>query len=45
MNGREMVSAEKAIRESIVKDIERFQANFKNKKDIKEAIKIVERKN
>ncbi len=45
MNGAEQYRYEQALRKSIADDMKRFQSNFKNKKDIQEAIKIVERKN
>ena len=45
MNGAEQYRYEQALRKSIADDMKRFQANFKNKKDIQEAIKIVEKKN
>jgi hypothetical protein len=45
MNGAEQYRYEQALRHSIANDIKRFQSNFKNKKDIQEAIKIVEKKN
>lgn len=45
MNGKEIYRMEQVLRQSIANDIKRFEANFKNKKDIQEAIKIVEKKN
>ena len=45
MNGREHYQYEQAVRASIKYDLLRFQENFKDKKDLEEAIKIVERKN
>lgn len=45
MNGKEQYQFEQALRHSIANDMRRFQSNFKNKKDIQEAIKIVEKKN
>jgi len=45
MNGKEIYRMEQILRQSIANDIKRFESNFKNKKDIEEAIKIVEKKN
>jgi hypothetical protein len=45
MNGREHYQYEQAVRASIKYDLLRFQENFKDKKDLDEAIKIIERKN
>jgi hypothetical protein len=45
MNGRDQFQYEQAVRASIKYDLLRFQENFKDKKDLEEAIKIVERKN
>jgi hypothetical protein len=45
MNGKEIYRIEQILRQSIANDIKRFESNFKNKKDIQEAIKIVEKKN
>ncbi len=45
MNGKDVYHMEQILRQSIANDIKRFGSNFKNKKDIQEAIKIVEKKN
>lgn len=45
MNGQEVYRLEQILRQSIANDIQRFQSNFKNKKDVQEAVKIVQKKN
>jgi len=45
MNGQEIYRLEQILRQSIANDIQRFQGNFKNKKDVQEAVKIVQKKN
>ena len=45
MNGKDVYRMEQILRQSIANDIKRFESNFKDKKDVQEAVKIVQKKN
>jgi hypothetical protein len=45
MKPQDVYRLEQVIRASISNDLIRFQDNFKDKRDITEAVKIVEKKN